>query len=70
LAGFIVHFAKKLKSGDPFEEKTLIGPLKSQKQLLEIENLINEIVKKECVTLLYSGKHRGSILEPIEAYGA
>jgi glyceraldehyde-3-phosphate dehydrogenase (NADP+) len=43
----------------------LIGPLKSQKQLLEIENLINGIVEKEGVTLFYSGKRKGSILEPI-----
>ena len=59
----LVAVAKELKSGNPIDESTFIGPLISEKEAVRLEGWIRSAVEAGGV-LLCGGKRNGSILEP------
>lgn len=58
----LVEETRKLKMGDPREEKTFIGPVISEKDAIRIESWIQSAVKKGA-TLLCGGKRAGVMVE-------
>ncbi len=58
----LVFATAKLKSGDPREESTFIGPMIAESEALRLEEWITEAVK-DGGTLLCGGKRDGAILE-------
>ncbi|MEW9668479.1 aldehyde dehydrogenase family protein [Ammoniphilus sp. 3BR4] len=63
---FVDTFIKKtsrLKSGDPFNHETVIGPLINQKQVRTIQKLLREGLQ-EGATLSLEGKIDGNVVKP------
>ena len=58
----LVMAISKLKSGDPREESTFIGPMIAVKEAERLEGWINEAIESGA-TLLCGGKREGAILE-------
>lgn len=58
----LVFATSKLKSGDPREESTFIGPMIAEKEAQRLEGWVNEAIDSGA-TLLCGGKRKGSILE-------
>lgn len=58
----LVFATSKLKSGDPREESTFIGPMIAEKEAQRLESWVNEAIDNGA-TLLCGGKRDGSILE-------
>jgi len=60
---FLVAGVKKLRTGDPLEESTDVGPLIRESDALRVGNWIDEAVHAGA-RLLCGGGRRGSIVEP------
>lgn len=58
----LVHATKRLKMGDPRDEKTFIGPMISEKEALRLEGWITSALDKGA-TLLCGGTRDGALLE-------
>ncbi len=58
----LVTAAQKLKSGNPAEEDTFIGPMISEKEARRVEEWINSALKHGA-RLLCGGRRQGAILE-------
>jgi acyl-CoA reductase-like NAD-dependent aldehyde dehydrogenase len=58
----LVMAISKLKSGDPREESTFIGPMIAVKEAERLEGWINEAIESGA-TMLCGGKREGAILE-------
>lgn len=58
----LVFATSKLKSGDPRDESTFIGPMIAEKEAQRLENWVNEAIENGA-TLLCGGKREGAILE-------
>lgn len=58
----LVFATSKLKSGDPREESTFIGPMIAEKEAQRLEGWVNEAIESGA-TLLCGGKRDGAILE-------
>ena len=58
----LVDAAKKLKSGDPSDESTFLGPLISEKDAMRVEQWIGEAVKAGARTLC-GGSRRGAFFD-------
>ena len=58
----LVFATSKLKSGDPREESTFIGPMIAVKEAERLESWVNEAIENGA-TLLCGGKREGAILE-------
>ena len=61
--GKLVAKVSALKSGDPRDEDTFIGPMIAESEAKRLEEWINEAVEKGG-TLLCGGEREGSILQP------
>lgn len=59
----LVSETKKLKVGDPKDDKTDIGPLISEQETIRLEKWI-EKAKSGGATILCGGKRTGAVLEP------
>src|SRR3984957_19059343 len=60
---FFVDGVKKLKTGDPMEESTDLGPLIRESDAIRVTNWIDEAVRAGA-RLLCGGGRKGSIVEP------
>ncbi len=60
---FLVEGVKQLKSGDPMEESTDVGPLIRESDAVRVGSWIDEAVRAGA-RLLCGGGRRGSIIEP------
>ncbi|MCM8541858.1 MAG: aldehyde dehydrogenase family protein [Lentisphaeraceae bacterium] len=58
----LVFATSKMKSGDPREESTFIGPMIAVKEAERLESWVNEAIENGA-TLLCGGKREGAILE-------
>lgn len=59
----LVENARKLKTGDPLDESTDVGPMISEKDAIRAEEWVNEAVKGGA-DLLCGGKRKGTLFEP------
>jgi len=59
----LVGFCRTLKTGDPKEETTDIGPLISEEDAIRLENWIKK-AESQGAQVLCGGKRKGSVLEP------
>src|SRR6202167_2973803 len=60
---FLVEGAKKLKTGDPAEESTDVGPLIRESDAIRVANWVEEAVRSGARLLCGGGRH-GSIVDP------
>ncbi|MBO8157536.1 MAG: aldehyde dehydrogenase family protein [Bacillaceae bacterium] len=63
---FTEHFieaAKALHVGDPYDDRTDVGPMISEKEAMRAESWIEE-AKEKGAKVLYGGKRQGSLFEP------
>src|SRR5579862_1378318 len=60
---FLVEGVKKLKTGDPMEESTDVGPLIRESDAIRVTQWIEEAVRSGA-RLLNGGARKGSIVEP------
>lgn len=58
----LVAAAGELKSGDPRDPETFVGPMISEKEACRVERWVNEAVQ-EGATLLCGGKRQGALYE-------
>ena len=58
----LVSATVALKTGDPKDEDTFIGPLISEKEAIRLEDWINSAIKRGAA-LLCGGKREGAMLE-------
>src|SRR6202142_1957802 len=61
--GLLVDGVKKLKTGDPMEESTDLGPLIRERESVRVTNWVEEAVRSGA-RLLCGGGRKGSIVEP------
>ena len=62
-SGMIVDLTSKLKSGNPLDESTDIGPMISEGEAIRVENEVASAVK-EGAEILIGGKRDGSMFQP------
>src|ERR1700678_827726 len=63
LTDLLVEGVKKLRSGDPLEESTDVGPLIRESDAIRVTNWIEEAVRSGA-HLLCGGRRHGSIVDP------
>lgn len=59
----LLEETEKIKSGNPFDNDVLVGPMINEKEAERIQNWIDDAVKKgaECIA---GGKRKGAVYEP------
>src|SRR5271156_6638424 len=65
---FLVEGVKKLKTGDPMQESTDVGPLIRESDAIRVTNWVEEAVHSGA-RLLCGGRRRGSMVDPIVLTG-
>lgn len=60
----VVERVKELVSGDPSDEKTVVGPIINQKQTDQIQEIIQQ-AKEAGATFLVEGSIKGQVVEPV-----
>lgn len=58
-----IEATKELHVGDPYDDRTDVGPMISEKEAMRAEEWIEE-AKKEGATVLFGGKRDGALFEP------
>jgi len=62
-AAKVISAAEKLVNGDPFDDKTIVGPMINEAAAIRVETWVNEAVAAGA-KLLTGGKRDGSFYEP------